>query len=155
MDLKRFCSYLRTADVITIVFATTLSIVNVVFSSKISLWWILVLVNTGFTVGIIFIAYQAGTRNSKLLRLIHDWYIIPIIFFGFKEVYFMGYPIHGRDYDDLLIQLDYALFRVNPTEWLMRFTHPLLTEILQIAYFSYYFILLSVGYELFRKRNDV
>ncbi|MEE9224883.1 MAG: phosphatase PAP2 family protein [Bacteroidota bacterium] len=153
MHLKLICSYLRTSDVVTIVFATALSIINVVFSARISLWWILVLVNSALTFGLIFIAYRSGTRNIKLFHFIHNWYIIPILFFGFKEVYFMGYPIHGKDYDDFLIRLDYALFGVNPTEWVMRFARPLLTEILQIAYFSYYFILVSVGYELFHRRN--
>ncbi|MEE9288905.1 MAG: phosphatase PAP2 family protein [Bacteroidota bacterium] len=153
MYLKHICSYLRTSDFVTIIFVTSLSFVNVIFSSKILFWWILVLVNTAFTVGLFVVAYYDGKRYSRLLRFIHDWYIIPIIFFGFKEVYFMGYPIHGKDYDELLIYLDYALFGANPTEWFMQFANPLLTEVLQVAYFSYYFILVSVGYELFRDKS--
>lgn len=154
MNVKRIFSYLRTLDVVTIIFTTSLSVVNIVFSSRIPSWRILVLVNTVFTIVLVFIAYRAETGKNRVLSFIHDWYIVPIIFFGFKEVYFMGYPIHGKDYDDLLIALDYALLGVNPTEWLMQFAHPLLTEVLQISYFFYYFILLSVAYELFRRGNS-
>ena len=144
---------MRTTDVVTVIFAAGLSLVNVVFASRISMWWVLLAVNTTFTVALVLTAYLDGTRSSKLLRVVHDWYVIPIIFFGFKEVYFMGYPIHGQDYDYLLIRIDHALLGVNPTQWLAQFAHPFLTEILQVAYFSYYFILVAVGFELYRRRN--
>jgi len=69
----------------------------------------------------------------------------------FKEIYLMVRPIHPVDYDSVLIAVDRWVFGVNPTQWLGQFAHPLLTEVLQIAYFSYYLIFILVGVELYRR----
>jgi membrane-associated phospholipid phosphatase len=45
------------------------------------------------------------------------------------------------------------MFGVHPTQWLMRFSHPVITEILQISYSSYYFILFIVLCESYRRKN--
>jgi len=63
-------------------------------------------------------------------------------------------PIHaGRDYDDLLIAIDKWIFGVNPTEWLAHLAHPALTEILQIAYTSFYILFIIVGYEFYKQKQ--
>jgi membrane-associated phospholipid phosphatase len=43
------------------------------------------------------------------------------------------------------------MFGVNPTEWMARFANPILTEILQVAYFSYYILFIVLGVELYRR----
>ena len=63
-------------------------------------------------------------------------------------------PIHGgRDFDDLLIAADRWLLGTDPTQWLARFSHPGLTELLQIAYTLFYAYFIIVGVELYRKSN--
>ena len=63
-------------------------------------------------------------------------------------------PIHfGRDYDGLLISIDRWMFGVDPTQWLMQFAHPWLTEVLQIAYTAFYLLFLLLGYEIYRRKN--
>ena len=101
------------------------------------------------------LAYARNVGSSKVLVFLHDWYVAPITFFSFKELYLMIKPIHfGRDYDDLLIEIDRWLFGGDPTRWLMHIANPLLTEILQIAYTSFYFLFIILAYELYR-RNDL
>src|SRR3970040_1614252 len=43
------------------------------------------------------------------------------------------------------------MFGVDPTVWISQFGHPLLTHIAQIAYFSYYILLLVLGLEIYRR----
>jgi len=63
-------------------------------------------------------------------------------------------PIHrGRDYDDVLIAADRWLFGVDPTHWLMQFSTPWVTEILQIAYTLFYVLFLLIGIELYRRTD--
>jgi membrane-associated phospholipid phosphatase len=47
--------------------------------------------------------------------------------------------------DARLIAIDLALFGVHPTVWLERFATPLITDLLQLAYLSYYLIPLALG----------
>ena len=49
-------------------------------------------------------------------------------------------PYLRPDVDTLLMKIDLALFGVHPTIWLERFFVPWLTDILAVAYASYYFI---------------
>jgi membrane-associated phospholipid phosphatase len=60
-------------------------------------------------------------------------------------------PIHPVDYDWLFISIDRWIFGVNPTQWIMQFAYPALTEIFQIAYFSYYILFIMLGVELYRR----
>lgn len=145
---------LHTADILVIGFAIILSLVSVAFSYRIPNWHILVLIN-GIAVALILSLGAARRRaDSALLRFIHNWYVAPIVFFSFKELYFIIKPLHfGNDYDDWLIAADQWLFGVNPTEWVMQYSHPFITEVLQIAYTSFYFLFFLLGSEFFRRDN--
>jgi membrane-associated phospholipid phosphatase len=77
-----------------------------------------------------------------------------MVVFTYKQIYYIIRPLHqGRDYDSLLIAIDQALFRVNPTELLVNISSPYLTELLQIAYSLFYAFFLVIGLELYQKQN--
>jgi len=68
---------------------------------------------------------------------------------NFSPIFFVIaiYELLGRvipylrpEVDDLLIKIDLTLFGVQPTIWLERFLIPWLTDLLALAYASYYFI---------------
>ncbi len=149
--VRRYLACLTPGDAVTILFMNLLSLVAVFFWSRIPQWWIIVLINAVVSLAIVVMAERSG-RDGGLLRLFHHWYVVLIILFVFKEIYFMNRAIHlGRDYDPLLIAIDHAMFGVNPTQWIDRFATPVLTEILQLAYASYYFLMIFLGYELYRE----
>jgi membrane-associated phospholipid phosphatase len=154
MNVRRITMYLHTGDVLVIGFFGVLSLINVAFASRIPYWWQIVLINFAVSALICWLGYARAKTGSTVLRRIHEWYVPPLVFFSFKELYYMIYPIHhGLDYDDWLIAADRWLFGVNPTEWLMQFSHPVLTEVLQIAYTSFYFLFIIVGYEFYKKKQ--
>jgi hypothetical protein len=154
MNIRRITGYLHSADILIIGFATILTVVNLAFAFRIPQWWHLVIINCSGIALICLLGYARHVTGSKILAFIHDWYVPPMVFFSFKELYFMIKPIHmGADYDDVLIAIDRWMFGVNPTEWLMRLANPVLTEVLQIAYTLFYFLFIVVGYELYRRHN--
>ncbi len=151
MRIRSVLSHLSPVDFVSVVFLFFLTILNLVYSSRVSHWFTLVLVNGAAIVFVAFIAWLAESRRTKLLIGIHRWYCYPFILFVFKEIYLMVHPIHPTDYDQLLIAADRWIFGVNPTQWIYQFATPVLTEILQTAYFSYYLIFILVGVEIFRR----
>ena len=154
MNLRRIASHLHSADVAIIGFFAFLSVVNIVFASRIPHWWLMILINAAVVVAICVLGWARHTTGSKVLAVIHDWHVAPTVFFTFKELYFMIKPIHlGRDYDDVLIAADRWLFGVDPTRWLMQFSTPWVTEILQIAYTLFYVLFLLIGIELYRRTD--
>ena len=92
--------------------------------------------------------------QSNFLKGIYDWYPVPMIFFIFKEVHVIIQSQVRNDWDNTLIGIDRAIFGTDPTVWLTKFSSPLLTEILQIAYASYYIIMLAVGIELYLRKEQ-
>ena len=151
--MRKLISYLAPVDVVSIIFMIFLIGLNLIFFGRVTAWPVIILIDL-IVVGIIFLlAYLAETKKTKLLIGLHRFYSYPFVLFVFKEIYLMVRPIHPMDYDWLFISMDHWLFGVNPTQWAAQFAHPVLTEMFQIAYFSYYILFLMLGIELFRRHT--
>jgi membrane-associated phospholipid phosphatase len=151
MYLKRSISYLSPGDFVSIVFLFFLTLLNIIFHARVEQWLTLALVNLAVIALVGTLAWGAETKKTRLLIGLHRWYCYFIILFIFKEIYLMIRPIHPVDYDQFFIAIDRMMFGVNPTEWMAQFANPILTEILQIAYFSYYILFIILGVELYRR----
>ena len=150
-SMRKFVSYLAPVDVVSIIFLLFLAALNLIFFGRVSVWAEIVGINFAVILLVFVLAYLAGTRKTKLFLGLHRFYNYPIVLFVFKEIYLMVRPIHPVDYDRLFISIDKWVFGVNPTQWIMKFAHPVLTEIFQIAYFSYYILFIMLGVELYRR----
>ena len=151
---KRLLSALCAHDATVIGFGAFLSILIVIFHRDIPQWLALVLVNSAVSLAIVFLAYYDQRISNRILTFLHHWYLAPLIFLTYKELYLVIHPLRGGDYDGLLIAIDRWLFGVDPTVWIARFASPVITEILQIAYSSFYFLLIVVGYGLYKERRS-
>jgi membrane-associated phospholipid phosphatase len=105
-------------------------------------------------VGDIFIiAGNDKNKSSKFWKYLHYWYLVPLILIFFKELYLMIDPIRGVIYDDTLIAIDRFIFGTDPTVELFKISNPILTEILQIVYGTFFFLPVILGGEfLLNKR---
>jgi membrane-associated phospholipid phosphatase len=153
--LRQAFGALSTSEFITFVFLLFLTLLNCLFSTRVEVWKTLVGLNIAIIAGILVMSHAAMVTRSRWLRLLHNWYPIGMLLFVFKETYYMVHPIHAVDYDRYLIAADFFLFGVHPTHWLMQFSHPLLTELLQMSYNSYYVLLLLPVIELYQRTNRV
>jgi len=151
MNARKLLSLLSPADFVSIVFLLFLIALNLIFFARVPQWLELVAINAAVIVVVLFLAWGAEEKKTRLLIGLHRWYCYLIIFFIFKELYLMVHPIHPTDYDQVLIAIDRWVFGVNPTQWMAQFAHPVVTEILQIAYFSYYILFIILGVELYRR----
>lgn len=146
---------LHSTDRLLIAFWSLLSLVTLLLHSRIPYWRGVVAANFAAAVLVGGLAYAAQASNSRALRWIHEWSAFLLVIFTYKQLYFIIGPIHhDKNYDQLLIALDHSIFRANPTEWLARFSTPFLTEVLQIAYSTFYVLFLAVGLELYQ-RDDL
>jgi membrane-associated phospholipid phosphatase len=92
---------------------------------------------------VLFALAVAGIRSRwgkmKAVRFLCDF--SPVFFVIFIYELLGGIiPYLRPEVDGLLMKIDLALFGVNPSIWLERFFVPWLTDILAVAYASYYFI---------------
>lgn len=82
-------------------------------------------------VGLILLAWRSEGRLSWYFR---HWYPLPLVSFCYREMSILIPAVWGRSFDGLLADLDFAIWRTNPTVWLERIQTPNLTEFLQIVY---------------------
>lgn len=153
MTLRKLLSPLNPADIVTISFLFFLSLLNLIFSARVSEWFVLAPLNILAAALIITLAHQAEAHNTTLLKQVHRWYLYAAVVLVYKELYLMVHPIHPVDYDALLISIDHWMLGANPTQWLARFTYPLITETLQIGYSSYYLLFIILGIDVYRTHS--
>ena len=116
-------------------------------------WDALFWIHAGLAVLILLLA---RTRRSRVLGAIHAWYPLAYFAFFFEEMQFLVHAFHQKWFDEYLIAIDRALFGVNPTVWVEQFATYWLTELLQLAYASYFLLPFTVGIRLWviRRRDE-
>ena len=154
MNTSAVARCLHPVDALITAFAFLLTVFCILFGNVIHQWQTIALINTTISVAIVTLAYYAHRPQKRFLQFVHDWYPAPVIFFSFKEMYVIIQSFGFRDCDTLLIAVDRWLFTVDPTIWLMKFSSPVLTEIFQISYTSFYFLMFAVGIEVYRRNSE-
>lgn len=153
--MKKYIKALNVFDVCVVAFYIFLITLNLIFYQRVHHTFNLLVIETLIITFVFITAYQHKRINNSFWKNLHFWYLAPVVFITFKQLYYMVHPIHPTDYDDLFIKIDRWLFGVDPTHWFYQFSHPVITEILQIVYTSFYLLPIIVGIELLkRKRYD-
>ncbi|MFA5353817.1 MAG: phosphatase PAP2 family protein, partial [Thermodesulfovibrionales bacterium] len=121
--------------------------VTIAFSGRIPLAGNLIVLYASLIVFQVFIVYSH--RINSFLRLTRDilFPVISIIII-FDSLGLIVHAVNPQDLDYLLIRLDYRLFGGYPTISLEQVMHPLLTDLLQLSYTTYYFLPVALGVSL-------
>ncbi len=151
--LKTFLRNLKAYDLVVVVFFIFLIIMNLIFYSKLEYWLVWEVINICVILFAVALAYFEDKYKNIFWRIIHYWYIAPLILLTFKELYFMIKPIRVEDFDWLFIKIDRFIFGTDPTVWLHKIAFPLLTEILQIVYGMFYFLPILLALFLLKNKR--
>jgi membrane-associated phospholipid phosphatase len=142
-------------ELVTFAFIILILVLTLIFQEKLDASSIMVY-STILLIAIVLVNYARSKSDSKTMRAVHTFYIVPLVLLVFKTVEKLSFALHGKDYDALLISIDRALFGgAVPSVWL--FQHipvmPLFVEIMQLCYFSYYFLPIILAIEFFIRRR--
>ena len=152
---KEFVNHLKAFDVVVVVFYIILSVIHILFRDRIDTWLIWTFVNIIIIVLSFFFAYMESKNNNEFWNAAHYWYIVPVVLITFKELYFMIKPIRIFDHDEMFILIDRWIFGADPTHLLWKISNPVLTELLQIVYGTFYLLPILLGLFLLRKKRYV
>jgi membrane-associated phospholipid phosphatase len=156
---KIFLKKLKAFDLVAVVFYLILSTLHIIYYDRIdyTTYWLLINLSIIlFAFGISYLEAITSESNhsaNKIISLTHYWYIAPLILLTFKQLWYMVKPIRQIDYDYLFIEIDRWMFGVDPTHFLYQFANPILTEILQIAYNSFYLLPIILGLSLLKEKK--
>lgn len=147
---------LRPAESVTIVFLLVLLSVTMVFYKEIPDLQRVIFIYSALVIIQITLIHvsKKASRNGVIdfsARFIFPVVCVLIIFNSLEQVV---HYINPNDIDPLLIRLDYLIFNGYPTVMMEPIYNPLLTDILQLSYTSYYFLPISLGLVLKLKGMD-
>ena len=144
-------SRVAAPDVITCGYLTIIGLLVTVFAERMPHWWWYPLTHLMLILALGIFLLKIPPRPTGWVLFIRWWYpalLIPPIF---SELQSLVHPINPGDIDAQLIALDWALFGVHPTVWLERVTVPWLTEYMQLAYATFYFLPFVLCAPLYRQ----
>lgn len=145
----------RAVDILSISFLLFLTSLTLLFRQRLPSWDILVPLYLSLTAILLFLIY-ANKRHGRIFEIIHDFiFPVAVVFLIFDSLGWFIHYVNPIDKDQLLIEMDYYLLGVHPTVWLERLNNPWLTDFLQVAYSTYYFlpILLGILLKIHHKKN--
>jgi membrane-associated phospholipid phosphatase len=152
---KQFVKHLKAFDVVVIAFYIILSVIHIIYRDRIDTWLIWIGVNLFIIIIGFTLAYLESKFDNEFWNAAHYWYIVPVVLITFKELYFMIKPIRIYDHDEMFILIDRWIFGTDPTLVLWKISTPVLTEILQIVYGTFYLLPILLGLFLLRKKRYV
>lgn len=145
-------TFLKPVDLLSLAFLGMLVALSLVFLPSIPHGgWLIVrfgLLAAAVVALAASVSLAGAWRPARYLYAFLPVLIIPVVFDSLGDLI----PwVRHRTFDDLLIAADRALFGVDPTVWLERFIRPSLTDLLQLAYVSYYPMPVAVAVTLAAK----
>jgi membrane-associated phospholipid phosphatase len=142
----------RPADAVTIIFFLFLILLTMIFHNHIPKANFLISLYSIFTIAqIIIIRFK---DSSRFMGIFYDL-VFPVlcVLVIFDSLGSLVHYVNPEDIDPILIRLDYLIFNNHPTVMLERIMSPLLTDILQLSYTTYYFIPISFGILILRNNE--
>jgi membrane-associated phospholipid phosphatase len=125
---------------LTFFFLIGLIILTLIFHGRIPLWNSLLL-RYAILLGLLFVLKLSWDRKAMGKAGTFFYYFSPILFVIVIYESLGDLIQHLQpDVDPRLIQIDFSIFGVQPTLWMERWIAPWLTDLLSLAYLSYYFL---------------
>jgi membrane-associated phospholipid phosphatase len=143
----RMLSRAKPADSLTLLFLLCLTTVSLYFHHRVPHVKTLVAVYAIlFFIQALLIRFAPSLSRNRATDIVRS-VIFPVacVFVIFDSLELLVHHINPRDIDPWLIRIDYALFGNYPTVMLESLHAPLLTDILQLSYSSYYLLPISLG----------
>ncbi len=140
---------------LTLFFLIGLILLTLVFRGQIPLWRSL-LFRYAIFLGLLFVLKLSSDRKvTGRMGTFFD-HFSPILFVVLIYESLGDLIQHLQpDIDPLLIRIDFFIFGVHPTLWMEQWIVPWFTDIMSLAYFSYYFIPLVLIAVLYLKNRMV
>lgn len=143
----------KPSDIITIAFCLFLLFLTLFSYKKIPGAGYLLLIYLSFIIFQIILIYLSNA-NSFLTFSRDILFPVISVLIIFDSLGLIVHNVNQQDIDYFLIRLDYLLFGDYPTIYMEKIINPFLTDLLQIAYSTYYFLPLLLGIVLKKRKKE-
>lgn len=144
---------LWSTDWMSLGLITLFTLLDIIFITQVrsSLGILQVNILTGIAIVAFCVWYdQTGSRVALVLR---SFYILPVGYMMYSQVANYVPLLNPMNFDPVLAGWDRAIFGTNPTHWIYRFSHPILTEYFQLWYNFFQLLLCVPAVSLYRQKR--
>ena len=136
---------------LTLLFLIGLILLVLFFRDQIPLWRSL-LWCYALGAGVLLVLKWCSDREvgGRVGKFINDFSPVLYIILIYQSLGDLTHYLHP-DIDPQLIRIDFLLFGVNPTVWMQRWIVPWLTDVLSVAYLSYFYLPARLVHTLYLK----
>ena len=134
---------LNLTDRLYLVLLAVLSLGLALRTNRVANWGSWLIADLALLLLITVLANQ--TDCGPRWRFLHDWYPVAMFIALFEEVAQLSFILRNGWQDHYLLAVENRVFPVPPTVWLGHFTSPILSEVFNAGYFSYFVLLIIVG----------
>jgi membrane-associated phospholipid phosphatase len=152
LDWRELVADSRFVDRAFVALFLVLSLLILLFCVRLPGWPAYLLINAVAIAGIV--ALVAAAPRWRALAFLHDWYPLLGFITAFEVVARLSLLIVPEWQDAYILRFEGTLFSEPPTVTLPRYGSPLLTEILELGYFSYYALFMVVGGALYGRHRQ-
>jgi hypothetical protein len=142
-------------DILTMAFVATLGASAAARAARIPDWPTVVIGCVIVLAVVPLVGWLRTHLDLSAARVVHDWSFAFVAYPIYRLVLLVAGPVHsGRLFDGWFIAADRWLFGSDPTVWLLRAAHPVVTDVLQLAYASFCLLPLAVAAELYAQGRE-
>jgi len=151
--LQRKMKAFLPVDIIVMSFLTGLTILILVLHQKVPSPGIYV-VKHAVMIGLYLFFIELYNRNrtqwTAIPRFFYPVLLVPVLYAGFRPLINILVP---HELDTFFLNIDKALFGIQPCLWIEQFINPWLTELFQVSYTSYYYFPTFLGVYFYIKKD--
>jgi len=129
------------------------TLLDIIFIKQVKSSFGVLQINIFTMLGILAVAMWYDQTGNRIAHLFRSFYILPVGYMMYAQVHNYIPLVNPNNYDTVLAAWDRAIFGVNPTEWIGRFAHPVLTEYFQIWYNFFQLMLVVPAFGFYVSRQ--
>jgi len=152
--LSRLTSRLFAIDVLVLLFAAGLALLAAAFARSMPRWTFVLGACLAVLAALPVLAILRARLPVWPVAFLHDWSFAPLAYFFYLLMHEVVAPVRGAWIaDQALIAIDRLVLGADVAVLLAPLARPWLTELLQVAYTSFYALMLVAGVELYATRD--
>ena len=152
--LRYLTRRLFAVDLLVLLFAAVLAVLAAVFAWRMPDWPSVIGTCLAILAGLPMLGLLRSRVRLWPVAFAHDWVFAPLAYTFYLLMHAVVAPVRGAWIaDPLLIAIDRHVLGADAAVLLAPLARPWLTELLQIAYTSFYALMLAAGAELYAKRD--
>ena len=113
-------------------------------------WW---LAGINGTCLLLIRVLELWAERSPIGQFLHNWYPLGMFIVCFEEASRLSFLIREGWQDRYILAVESHIFPIPPTVWLGIHGSWLLTEVVEVGYFSYFVLLMIVGGVLYARQE--